>query len=254
MMNEADMIKRAKENWKCWQGLKETEPELAAWMDEHKADLVHHNTSGGWVNERSECYSALCNFLTYRLRADYQPPVKKWWFHQRNLKAWQSDIDEGALDMFTIEISESFARYVQNKPDGNCELLEVEIGDMYYDSACLEWRKCINPLSKKDGMTPHRWCRPRKVAGWVVYDVECDGVEDMILSNGVRVTPLAYAISKPGKFGRFGGVQFEGQNGDCWITSGPHLINGGKIQDHSNSDDARPAVPVRCRFWEGGAK
>jgi hypothetical protein len=39
-MTEQEIITAAKTNWLAWQGLKELQPEVAAWMEGHEDDLL----------------------------------------------------------------------------------------------------------------------------------------------------------------------------------------------------------------------
>ena len=159
-MNDADMIKRAKENWKCWQGLKETEPDLAAWMNERRTELLYLSDSISWT-KRALQEAMLNDSNIYRLRADYQPPVKRWVFNPKT-RAVDCTYD-ATIKTGCIEISESFARYVQNKPDGECELRKPETGDSVYALDILEW-VTWEPNAYMVNKVNYRWCRPRKVA------------------------------------------------------------------------------------------
>jgi hypothetical protein len=75
-MTEKEIIKAAKTNWMCWQGLKVQQPEVAEWMERHWEDIGMPTRCkrDGWVKTFNRE-----PFNVYRLRPDYEP--LKWFFH-----------------------------------------------------------------------------------------------------------------------------------------------------------------------------
>ena len=69
-MTEQEIIQAAKTNWLAWQGLNELQPEVAAWMEGHRKDLIYYTGkrwAAGW-----DGFDKGIN----RLRPDYEPEPK----------------------------------------------------------------------------------------------------------------------------------------------------------------------------------
>jgi hypothetical protein len=153
IMDEARMIERAKTNWKCWQGLRETEPDLAEWMEAHRADCRYVNPSTGVLDRHEPELDA--PFAIYRLRPDYEP--ERWWFHELTGKVRsESQTLNGWL-----EVTDEYADYLRNKPEGEWELRRVVAGDNYFDIYGRELfrRTGVDDFGPED--RGYRWCKPR---------------------------------------------------------------------------------------------
>ena len=71
-MTEQEIIAAAKTNWLAWQGLKELQPDVAAWMEGHTEDIgMPTNSVSGWTKTFNGE-----SFNVYRLRPDYEPEPK----------------------------------------------------------------------------------------------------------------------------------------------------------------------------------
>ena len=139
--------------------------------DEARISWAKQNTTAGfglcegaiaWLQEHQDSVGVAffagqstfpCNDLAekdeyvYRLASDCQPPVNRWVFNPETLAVdWTHDktIKHGWL-----EVSEDFAQYVQNKPDGEWELRIPNGEDDYISYGASD-------------VPPHRWCKPRK--------------------------------------------------------------------------------------------
>ena len=98
----------------------------------------------------------------YRLAPDYQPPVKRWWFDT----VTNTIIKDGqTVDQNMIEVTEDFARYVQNKPDGEWDLRKPGCDDTIFDKdgRTIKAIKSIYDYAcpNKDDLG-YRWCKPHK--------------------------------------------------------------------------------------------
>ena len=69
---------------------------------------------------------------------------KRWWFDANSKMVWGSVLspDEGLYK--TLEITESYAKYLSNKPEGECELMMAVKGDTIwswngFDPNCSIW-------------------------------------------------------------------------------------------------------------------
>jgi hypothetical protein len=71
-MTEQEIIAVAKTNWLAWQGVNELQPEVAAWMEAHKADMLYLSGEG-WTKRLCHGVDPVAS-TTYRLRPDYEPP------------------------------------------------------------------------------------------------------------------------------------------------------------------------------------
>ena len=219
----------------------------------------------GWLQERQDsvgvCFFATqsrfpCNDYAekdeyiYRLAPDYQPPVKRWWFDTIT----KSIIEDGqTVDQNMIEVTEDFARYVQNKPDCECELRLPEAGDNFLVfSGALDRNKWIDLHGPCESTNPklYRWCKPRKPEyGWMEYDVK-PNVNGYYCVQGkidnINKLSLVDAANRVG----FGGVKFEGQASSTWYTITNAFLDGfGYVHIDSESGMTKPATPVKVRFW-----
>ncbi len=70
-MTEQEIIKLAKTNWFGWQGLRELQPEVAAWMESHRVDCRIMNADTDELADFVPEFT--CCGRVYRLRPDYEP-------------------------------------------------------------------------------------------------------------------------------------------------------------------------------------
>ena len=99
---------------------------------------------------------------TFRLHADYQPPTPdKWWFlppsssNEFSISHWATQ--PGKVDgVEWREVSAEFAAYLNAKPDGECDLREVEDGDLFYTTF-----KAWYTSSGGRQTSAYRWCKPQ---------------------------------------------------------------------------------------------
>jgi len=83
-----------------------------------------------------------------------------------------------------------------------------------------------------------------------VYPVIRDFLGYGIMFNG-KFWNLDACANSPEPIGLFGGVQFEGGDKGWYMPICGVRDKKGDIFDYSSSDDDKPAVPLRARFWEG---
>jgi len=224
---EEQRIEWGKQNMVCLAGL--CKP-AAAWLKERKAKVSNVKATGV-IAEMG---------LTYRLDPDYQPPVKRWWFDTIT----KTIIKDGqTVDQNALEVTAEYAALIEKKPECECELRKVRKGDVYYSYAG-DWFTA--GFDDEIGNDEYRWCKPRKVAGWVKYEIKAiNGLYCVIGINGGN-----YRLDKAANRVGFGGVQFEGL-GAWYMTTRKLKDSHGVLFDiELYYDDRVPAVPVRCRFWE----
>ena len=150
-MTENEIITAAKTNWLAWQGLKELRPEVASWMEGHKDDLIYltgtrwtkgHSTFDGGIN---------------RLRPDYEQ--LKWWFDTVEKEVYKGTV---AKYPAVYEVTAEYADYLRNKPDGECDLRDVEKGDTFFDMRTGNWNVCELGIHTDNPKIPVlRWCKPK---------------------------------------------------------------------------------------------
>jgi len=240
-MTEQEMIKAAKTNWLAWQGLKELQPEVAAWMEGHSNDcrvLKHYNAE--IIDSARVDFN--CTGSVYRLRPDYEP--ERWWFHELTGKVR----NESQTLNGWLEVTPEYAEYLSNKPDGEWELRMFEFGDtiMGYGGiggkvVCYWYPSC--PWGKKD--RGYRWCKPKATHGWREYAVvERNG---SYYVKGYRGGDMALhkALCRVG----FGGVQFEGCNTWSMLVAAYRRDETLYIYD-SGEIPSVTATPIKVRFWE----
>jgi len=87
-------------------------------------------------------------------------------------------------------------------------------------------------------------------SGWRVYDVTLIDGKFLQIEGHEYVGAIEDAVGFVG----FGGVQYDGQQGDGWYPLGYAMSMNGFLHNCGMMDDDKPAVPVRARFLEGGAK
>ena len=250
--------------------------------EEQRVCWAKHNTTGGvglcdaaalWLKSHIAgvgvvteygllacCGSVATNDLcaVYRLSPDYKPPVNRWWFLPTGCGTFKTpQIEESATKPNTnwLEVTAVYAAYLQAKPDGEWELRKPEVGDVFVGYAFvgafheLVWNE--KNEEGNDKKTPYRWCKPRKVAGWVEYPVVVHGDYYHVEGLNVGIIRLHIAADRVG----FGGVQYDGQEDERqWFTgTNAGIYPDGQIAKYSFDDcddDAAPAIPVRARFWE----
>ena len=148
--SEEDRICWAKENTTAGFGLCEG---ALGWLRKNRDSVwFFHNHDQFEAMHRD--YRVLKDRFIYRLAPDYQPPVKRWWFHPCSidmLREMEIDYSAEQPDHSPgwIEVSEDFARYIQNKPDCECELRIPNGEDDYISYGASD-------------VPPYRWCKPCK--------------------------------------------------------------------------------------------
>jgi hypothetical protein len=213
------------------------------WLSAKSSDIVIIIT-GGAANIGLDNIAA--DRFIYRLAPDYQPPGKRWWFHVSTGAVRSYD---EVVDLYGwIAITAEYAAYLQAKPEPDAELRKPERGDVYLvmedDGSQGIWT--IWDCGLNIAFDQHRWCKSRKVAGWVEYEVApVNGVYCVRLCNG-----STWRLDKAANRVGFGGVQFEGLDGWHMATRKLKGSHGVLCDIALPSDDQVPAVPVRCRFWE----
>jgi hypothetical protein len=228
--------------------LKELQPEVAAWMEAHKRDC------GMYCSEAEPCYLGAGIEMTgegivYRLRPDYE--TDRWWFQPSEMSPtgeWGISSNHHTSGRW-LEVGSSFARYVQSKPDCDCQLRVPRKGDLYLEAfgEVYEWVTVEFDWSVINPELCYRWCRPKQPeSGWREYSVtERNGVYYVKGYNGGDMA-LHKASCRVG----FGGVRFDGQDTWCALVAaygdcGLHIF--------SHGHDSKPATPIKARFWEAQA-
>jgi len=246
-MTEQEIIKAAKTNWLAWQGLKELQPEVAAWMEGHKEDCrVLQYYDGVMLDADRVAFD--CAGSVYRLRPDYEPPKPdRWWFCAKTLKVFTNgSAIEPCEDC--VEVTPEYAEYLRNKPEGEWELRMFEFGDtiMGYGGiggkvVCYWYPSC--PWDKKD--RGYRWCKPKVTHGWREYAVVERGGAYMVM--GLLGAPISLAKCA-GRVG-FGGVQFKGCN--TWSMLVAAYRRDGTLYIYDSGEiPSVTATPIKVRFWE----
>ena len=154
-MTENEIVAAAKTNWLAWQGLKELQPEVAAWMEGHRADCRVMDCEHATLNKREIGFNS--EGCVYRLRPDYEQ--LKWWFDTIT-----KDVRQGscAVHSACVEVTAEYADYLRNKPDGECELRIPKAGEVYfcmYDKSPETVPYHLTDLG--DGDRGYRWCKPK---------------------------------------------------------------------------------------------
>lgn len=178
---------------------------------------------------------------------------KRWWFDTGGKSVFQSD-EKFCGDV--IEVTAEYAEYLRNKPDGEWELRKpTEKGDQYVNMYNGNIEYAYSCSAPKNGLDigpqdrGYRWCKPRKVAGWVEYPIEAvNGIYCVIGLNGGK-----WRLDKAANRVGFGGVQFDrGINQDRWFMITTKLADNDGLYESGLDCETRliPAVPVRARFWE----
>ena len=96
---------------------------------------------------------------TFRLRADWTPG--KWWFlpptesREFDLARCSEQTNKVDGDKWQ-ETTAEFAAYLRTKPEGNCELREVGLGDRCYGVDGI-W----SVAKEHHDTVKYRWCKPR---------------------------------------------------------------------------------------------
>jgi hypothetical protein len=160
-MTEQEIITAAKTNWLAWQGLKELQPEVAAWMEGHGKDISRlANGTSAVELVHTGLFITATDFMAgnvYRLRPDYEP--LKWWFDTIT-----KDVRQGscAVHSACFEVTAEYADYLRNKPDGECDLRDVEKGDTFFDMRTGNWNVCELGIHTDNPKIPVlRWCKPK---------------------------------------------------------------------------------------------
>jgi hypothetical protein len=236
-MTEQEIIAAAKTNWLAWQGLRELQPEVAAWMEGHKEDCrVLQYYDGVMLDADRVAFD--CAGSVYRLRPDYEP--ERWWFCAKTLKVFTNgSAIEPCEDC--VEVTPEYAEYLRNKPDGEWELRMAKAGD--------ETNECFKLPCDLEDCGPsdrgYRWCKPKQPeAGWREYRLEArNGVYYV---KGYRGGDMALhkALCRVG----FGGVQFEGCDAWSMLVAAYRRDETLYIYD-SGEIPSVTATPIKVRFW-----
>ena len=118
--------------------------------------------SGNWY----KCDERMCvasDGFIYRLAPDYQPPVKpfRWLFNPTAGAVIHTQDDYAGM----IEVTEDFAKYIQNKPDEEWELRIPNGEDDYISYGASD-------------VPPYRWCKP-KVKRWWFHPCSIEMLREM---------------------------------------------------------------------------
>jgi len=249
-MTEQEIIKLAKTNWLAWQGLKELQPDVAAWMEKHCKEC-DYPYGDEWLG-LSPC-DTFCNSVVYRLRPDYEP--LRYWFDPQS-KVIYNSLYKGDKRMM-LEVTADYAEYLRKKPDGEWELRKYGNGDTIFTFGLKNggreqvagWDHITDTASDRG----YRWCKPKQPeSGWREYAITRDDRGFCVWTDMGDRWPLHMLSDSPTTLGLFGGVQFEGQNEPYWFMSINMLIDYcGTIMSVAFPHETNtPAVPVKCRFWE----
>ena len=159
--------------------------------------------------------------ITYRLAPDYPPPVKLpcgYWFDTKTLQVTHgipaSDSE--------IEVTDEFAAYLRDKPDGECELRVPQRGDTYFDMSTYfdmrlsKWNMCTTGIYADDPKKPAiRWCKPRKATSQLPRYI-------IRSTDGIK-----YVWDSKGRYAVCHGAQMQ----DMWrITKAMNAIEASKIE------------------------
>jgi len=94
------------------------------------------------------------------------PKPKKWWFNTAtfSIRSLNDGYRAGEAEKACgwLEVSEAFAKYIENKPDEPCEIRKVETGVVFSKLLGGEWVTATGALANSSLEPPYRWCRPRK--------------------------------------------------------------------------------------------
>jgi len=243
-MTEQEMIKAAKTNWLAWQGLKELKPEVAAWMERHKKELLVSYESIWEERATPEC--VLSGGNTYRLRPDYE--TDRYWFQPDS-----STVFYGAGfgdNNGWLEVTPEYAAYLVNKPEGEWELRIPKAGDDVHGlwntrQICKDASYGVDIGSHDRG---YRWCKPKQPeAGWREYDVIANRGKYYVKDLG----SCGGDVYLPNVIGRvgFGGVQFEGCDTWSMLVAAYRRDETLYIYD-SGEIPSVTATPIKVRFWE----
>jgi hypothetical protein len=90
---------------------------------------------------------------------------KRWWFNEQTKSVYQAE-KLAEMPTHIIEVSEIYAKYLQNKPaDAECELRMVKEGDVHLDSFVRNWFTAHVDLGDM-GVRHRGW-------GWVKTESAC---------------------------------------------------------------------------------
>jgi len=239
-MTQQEIIKAAKTNWLAWQGLKELQPEVAAWMRDKLTSLIWRDDEE-WIEVKLS--HNMHESFVYRLRPDYKSD--QFWFDPVDKLIHTGD----KLYLQWLEVTAEYADYLHNKPDGEWELRKPKGGD---DCCGIGWvRGICRDESYGDDCGPtdrgYRWCKPKAPAyGWREYAV-VERKGSYIIDGYGNATSGLNLYKAAGRVG-FGGVQFKGQNTWCALVAA--YENDGGLHMFSHDYDSKLATPIKCRFWE----
>jgi hypothetical protein len=189
----------------------------------------------------------------------------RWWFlppregQPARVESLPADRDILSLDTW-LEVTPDYAAYLQAKPEGDYELRKVKEGDMFVSMEFLKWKEARSSFANCSANDRgYRWCKVRQAdpeSPWREYEVkEFFGRDTVFNSDGDRIITLQEAVERPDLLGRFGGVRFKRQSDDLWRTDIRQLIEpDGTLWRLSAAPHAIPAIPIRARFWVGGAQ
>ena len=95
--------------------------------------------------------------LNFKSNANNDASAFRWLFNPTAKAVIHTQDDYAGM----IEVTEDFARYVQDQPDCECELKEVKPGDEYLIlSPYQDWCVAVSDMETRDKTPPLRWCKP----------------------------------------------------------------------------------------------
>lgn len=150
--------------------------------------LVAHKTH---VGEGRACHgvgtwSMTGDLCIYRLQPDYKPTVMRWWFCTISPLV---TLAECSPCKDYVEVSADYATYLQNKPDGECELRPFKAYDRYWWDG--KWR--VATIDYEDiGLCDrgYRWCKVKPADAWT------DDASELLASIQRDLVRLAEMMAK----------------------------------------------------------
>jgi hypothetical protein len=158
---------------------------------------------------------------------------KRWWFNTQTKSVYQADgLEE--MPPHILEVTESYARCLSNKPDAECELRQKAI-DCEYLRVDGKWTDNVtDPFDCFDGDLGYRWVKTSSLKIVDVVDGLCDGYA-LILRNPCGIDDYVQA----------GYIYDNGQESPhSWLWQDPrypkHHYAGARSSKYS-----KPVTPVK---------